>query len=352
MTRKKEIDVLNGIGIVFVVLGHYSTYMNYDSWGTWIYSWHMPLFFITGGYLFETKKQGYYEKGYKKYIKKQAKNTLIPYTVFFVISFCVMYLIMPMLKGNGISIDVTELVKLMKAFVLSGGYLETVNINNFPLWFFPLYFISKVVYYAISMVERKFGLGVFTVVMVCLSILTIPFQNLVTGRPAFHINVLPAAIAFMMIGHMFCVLQNKEMFKHEYSKLVKEIVAVLLIFAGILVSYKFPGNVAHIGSVMYIVGASMTVLGWYILACYNNGEILAFLGQYSFIILGLHGMVGGFFRNFIEERFLPNWDGPFMNFVLVDMQIFIMGIICWCWKKIKEFVLKEGLYVSKKAQRK
>lgn len=47
-TRNKQIDALNGIGILLVVMGHYDNQMNSQAWYDWIYSFHMPLFFITG----------------------------------------------------------------------------------------------------------------------------------------------------------------------------------------------------------------------------------------------------------------------------------------------------------------
>ena len=63
---------------------------------------------------------------------------------------------------------------------------------------------------------------------------------------------------------------------------------------------------------------------------------MAFLGENSIIILGLHGLLGGFFRNFIEGHFMSRWDGPLMNFILVSLQLAILGIICLCWRKIKK----------------
>lgn len=44
--REDRIDFVNGVGILFVVLGHYGSYIiSTNDWFTWIWSWHMPLFF-------------------------------------------------------------------------------------------------------------------------------------------------------------------------------------------------------------------------------------------------------------------------------------------------------------------
>ncbi len=58
--REDRIDFVNGVGILFVVLGHYGSYISTNDWFTWIWSWHMPLFFMTSGYLFYKKEDGYF----------------------------------------------------------------------------------------------------------------------------------------------------------------------------------------------------------------------------------------------------------------------------------------------------
>ena len=50
--RYTWIDCIKGIGIFLVVLGH----IYKDNYiGQWIYSFHMPLFFMLSGYLMYTK---------------------------------------------------------------------------------------------------------------------------------------------------------------------------------------------------------------------------------------------------------------------------------------------------------
>ena len=89
---------------------------------------------------------------------------------------------------------------------------------------------------------------------------------------------------------------------------------------------------------MYILGACATVLGIYILAGYYNGTILEFFGKNSIIILGLHSLIGGLFRNFVEGNLMKKWDGPLLNFILVSLQLIVMGMICICWKKTKNLL--------------
>lgn len=51
--RERALDVIKGVGILLVVVGHTSCP---DVLKTWIYSFHMPLFFMVAGYLFNERK--------------------------------------------------------------------------------------------------------------------------------------------------------------------------------------------------------------------------------------------------------------------------------------------------------
>lgn len=72
--RLEYIDILKGIGIVLVVLGHITKDRELFQF---IYAFHMPLFFIVSGYFLHEKKN---------FIISQAKSLLIPYFVFGILS--------------------------------------------------------------------------------------------------------------------------------------------------------------------------------------------------------------------------------------------------------------------------
>ncbi|MBF1069294.1 MAG: acyltransferase family protein, partial [Prevotellaceae bacterium] len=50
--RIEALDIAKGIGIILVIIGHMSSSYLRD----WIYSFHMPLFFIISGICFKTEK--------------------------------------------------------------------------------------------------------------------------------------------------------------------------------------------------------------------------------------------------------------------------------------------------------
>ena len=65
-------DVLKGIGIILVVVGH--VYLN-RTVRDWLYSFHMPLFFLAAGWLYK-------EKPILTDIKRRIQTIVVPYFSF------------------------------------------------------------------------------------------------------------------------------------------------------------------------------------------------------------------------------------------------------------------------------
>ena len=78
MNRDAAIDVLKGIGIILVVIGHSGCPQLLNCY---IYSFHMPLFFIASGYFFNVN----YLENKKKYFERKVKGVYLPYLKWSVI---------------------------------------------------------------------------------------------------------------------------------------------------------------------------------------------------------------------------------------------------------------------------
>lgn len=77
LIRKKEIDIAKGIGIIAVVYGH-----TVSSLHTYIYIFHMPLFFIISGFLYASKEK----EPLVPYMKKKIHSLLISYIILLVMT--------------------------------------------------------------------------------------------------------------------------------------------------------------------------------------------------------------------------------------------------------------------------
>lgn len=72
MGRVSWIDNLRGFGIVMVILGHSTSPFH-----TFIYAFHMPLFFIISGFLWsDTTLEN---NSFGQYSKKKLKSLIVPY---------------------------------------------------------------------------------------------------------------------------------------------------------------------------------------------------------------------------------------------------------------------------------
>lgn len=284
--RDSSIDVLRGFGILLVIAGH----VFYDDWTQYIFSFHMPLFFFISGFCFARKPV---HRLSFSYFKRKCLTLLLPYAVFFILSFCLNDL--SFAPGQGLHlITETDARSLIKAFILSGGYLDTVPISNFPLWFLPHLFLADLLFCAgITLIEKLPNKRVQFVILLVIAILLCfsakPLQALIPGRPLLHVNVFPSSLAFLCFGFLFAELRSLA----EPGRF--ELLTPLLLLAGYLLqAVNGGGNVANVHSVLYFPAALLTVLGFYALATRFRSRILSFIGKHSIFYLGLHLWV--FFR--------------------------------------------------------
>ena len=78
MKRLDYFDLAKGIGIFLVVLGH-ATFVN-EHVITWVFSFHMPLFFMISGMLMAHKDEA--SLTMRELLHKKLKSILIPYLCF------------------------------------------------------------------------------------------------------------------------------------------------------------------------------------------------------------------------------------------------------------------------------
>lgn len=91
-SRLTALDSLRGFGILLVVLGHASRSASLVSW---IFSFHMPLFFIVSGMLF-------HERQFLDSFKKKVTRLLIPYLFFGIVTFVYWALIERRFRVGGV----------------------------------------------------------------------------------------------------------------------------------------------------------------------------------------------------------------------------------------------------------
>ncbi|MDP3844416.1 MAG: acyltransferase family protein [Oxalobacteraceae bacterium] len=184
MKRQIWIDVLKGLGIISVVVGHI-TY-NRLLWNT-IFMFHMPLFFLLGGWLHNTNISQ------RTYLKAKAHSLLLPYLSFLLILWPLELLVaFPDQRWTAAWLQ-TELIKPM----LVGGQLLTGFAAVF--WFVTSYFLMQQLMHFLL---RRYSLQ--RCALICAVMLVCAYLNALLFRPLWlpwSANAVLIAAPFYCIGY-------------------------------------------------------------------------------------------------------------------------------------------------------
>jgi acyltransferase len=183
INRDSHIDVLKGIGIVFVFLGHAAIPEEYRKY---IYSFHMPLFFFIGGYLYSSKIIPF-----KTFLVKKIRTIYIPYLIFGVYS---LYLLTPNFNSK-ILIEAFPYLLLGGKYILNGWYYE--GLANNPLWYLPCFLLVNIIFYFVRKIP-----GSKSTIIVSLVLSAIGYGLSLTDYRMFPFSLDTALVAifFFMVG--------------------------------------------------------------------------------------------------------------------------------------------------------
>ena len=144
MTRNYHLDLAKGFGILLVVFGHHHTVLN-----PYIYSFHMPLFFLLSG-IFHPSNQTL-----GAFIRKRARQLLLPYFLFSCILFLIWMLTTQVLGLFGSPEDsVAE--SFMGIFI--GTRIPGIStiVWGGTMWFLPCLFIVGFLYQLLAKYPKKY----------------------------------------------------------------------------------------------------------------------------------------------------------------------------------------------------
>lgn len=79
--RIEYLDSIKALGIILVVIGHYTSFLN-----SFIFLFHMPLFFFISGFLFK------YEDN-KTLLQKKGKRLMTPYITYLLLFYLILLIL-------------------------------------------------------------------------------------------------------------------------------------------------------------------------------------------------------------------------------------------------------------------
>jgi fucose 4-O-acetylase-like acetyltransferase len=155
------IDSLKTLGILAVILGHIAS-----PFGQFIFSWHMPLFFVIAGFFIK------FNTPFKEFFLKNFLRLMIPYFIFAFIGLGADNIKRFLLHRE----ELNNFVEIQNIF-FGMDITSLLNHYGFVLWFLPALFFGKMILYAINKVTLNLlfqGLIVFALFLISF-IIEIPF---------------------------------------------------------------------------------------------------------------------------------------------------------------------------------
>ncbi|WP_341677880.1 acyltransferase family protein [Niveibacterium sp. SC-1] len=208
-------DRIKAIGIVLVVLGHAPGFDPRVT--TFIYSFHMPLFFFVSGYVLSRARL---DEPWWSYVRGRAGALLPPYVLFFVPSYA--YWLLARNQGShagaqGILPWYDPLIGLLL------GYGPALYVNT-ALWFFCGLLVSLALYHAIC---KRFGAGVALLVCALIAqaaVLVFPLRGV---RLIWCMENACVAAFFVALGQ-WCASRHLDLKAAQHPKVSIPVLALAL----------------------------------------------------------------------------------------------------------------------------
>lgn len=300
MQRIKHIDILRGIAILLVVFGHIT---HITPLRTYIWGFHIPIFFIISGGLFNKKKY----MGTADFIKCTTRNLLFPYIFFYILTLLYWIFIEREVRGGDVSI-ISQLIGMVY-----GTYSMDYMMFNGALWFIPCLFSMELIYWFIAKIkDKRILIGILAITHIC----GIIFREWI-GRLPFGLCASMIGILFYGVGHLL----RKHLLTRNFINKKYKLVICIFCFA-ILQYLCFPYTGADLAGLkisyppLYALIAFLGFGLYYMVSCLiGNSKWLEFLGANSLVIFALQepvyrivifviGKIFGMTTAFIRENVL------------------------------------------------
>jgi fucose 4-O-acetylase-like acetyltransferase len=277
--RINWMDIAKGLGIVLVIIGH--TGSSSSSLTTYIFSFHMPLFFFISGYLFSVGKYDF-----KSYFYKKLKTLLIPYFVFAFLTY-IFWAAVGRKFGADSELDIQLLKPLLGIFYSNGN--DNWLIFNTPLWFLTCLFLVEIGFYMITRYVHKQRYILLVLIMISiagyLDSLYLPF------RFPWGFDVALSALAFYGYGHL--IKQNMQILRIFKGGIVRALLSIAFLIVGYFVSEangKVDMNLNQYGNYIFFYMAALSGIAAVILISQfiNKMGVIRFIGQNTLVIMLVH----------------------------------------------------------------
>lgn len=264
--RLSFLDIAKGFSIILVILGHIVTNEN-NFIRTWLYSFHMPIFFIISGLLLNFTHS---KSTLKQFSIKKAKSLLLPYLSFAIINY--IYLMNIAYRENYFT---TQLAMNYIIYII-------ILCGRSAIWFLPCIFISEV---SFKIIDEKIP-SLIMKLIITLCIFIIPF--FVKAEPdTLSLSLLRCctAIGFITIGKNLFYIISKINLSTFHIILVFLANIILTFLNGQVDLFELKFNNPFYYTINSVIGALVVI---FISKKINKNKIIEYYGKNSLIIMGTH----------------------------------------------------------------
>lgn len=258
--RIEYIDVMRGIGIVLMCLGHSIALLS-EPVNTFISIFHMPLFFFVSGMLFYKKELG----NFWGFLKKKCLSILVPQLLLAAVIFIEQLLICIVKK------DVSVILEIDISSLLLG-------------WFLIVLFVAEIIiYWILKFIKKRLYIALVTVVFFV--------GFLLCNIDIMYLQQILCATFFALLGFLF-----RPIIEHYHKKNNSGYLLPLLFLVAVLSHI----NTSPVGMYMnqygnkfiFIIGAFLGIVAVADLSfLFNDFKPLQFFGKNSIIIYVTHRLL-------------------------------------------------------------
>lgn len=283
--RLDFIDVAKGIGMLFVIYAH----VNYNKEVLIpIYSFHMPLFFIISGMLFDRERF----TGFGNFMKKRFFSLIVPYLVFSFLAIGYAFVSERMFPEI-FDFTKAQYLKFLSQVFLARGSSGTANT---PLWFVPCLLMVEIIYYFISRLSNKIIVplvGSLAALGWLLESGLLPFDN---KQLPWTLDSALFALSFYAFGNLIFPLLKAALEKIRTDKhpniILTEIFLLSLILwyplAQLNGKVTLGSRILHNGILFFMTGVIGSIAVFALSLLLERCSFLKFCGRNSFIIMSVH----------------------------------------------------------------
>lgn len=268
--KKNWINILKGIAIIFIILGHSPINKHFIPYA---YSFDLPIFYFIAGYLFNNIK---YEN-IKLFFKTRILKILKPYLIFSLISIFMYCLIFQTNIFNLYTLEKFLIAKRSDIFY------------NIPLWFLPSFFITQSIYYFLRKYINKDNILLITCVLLSF-IGLVYFKTLQQPKLAWTIDASIYYLLFFAIGNLFRKYKEKIYFllKNKVWFILALLINIIPLFPSVYNKIWFTNS----GIYYYFITIFLALNGIFTFICIakylGKNKFLTYIGNHSLIYFALH----------------------------------------------------------------